>query len=79
MANPGLTRTFKASGAIGGRRVVKFTANDDEVTLATNTVTDLQIGIAERVDVADTQRIDVVLNGVAEAVAGGNIARGADV
>lgn len=79
MANPGLTRTFTASGAIGGRHIVKFGASDDVVTLATATVTDLQFGVSERFDVADTQRVDVIMNGIAEVVAGGNITRGNDV
>lgn len=73
-----LTRTFTASGAIGRRRVVKFGANDDVVALSTATA-DFQIGVNENLDVADGDRVDVILAGPATVIAGGNITRGHDV
>ena len=46
MSHPVLTRTFTASGAIGGRRIVKFSA-DNVVTLSA-AATDFQIGVSSR-------------------------------
>lgn len=74
--NP-LIKTFVASGAIGHRKLVKFTANDGEVVLAT-AAADNVIGVTDYPSGATNgQRIDVVLFGVAEVEAGGTLAPGA--
>jgi hypothetical protein len=73
----GITRTFVAGGDISGRTFVKFSA-DDTVVKAT-AATDAIIGVTERLDVASGERVDVVLSGIAEVVAGGSITRGTDV
>lgn len=77
MANPGLTKTFIASGAVPGRRIVKM-ASDTAVDLAT-AGTQLSIGVSEGPDAANTDVLGVILEGTAEVVAGGTIARGASV
>lgn len=70
-------KTFVASGAIGHRRLVKFTANDGEVALAT-AATDKIAGVTDFPSGAPSGgRIDVVMFGPAEVVAGGNITPGA--
>ncbi len=80
MASKGLIRQYVASGAIGNRRVVKFGAADDVVMLATDTVTDLQIGFSvASLDVVDGERVDVQLTNIGEGIAGGVIVRGSDV
>lgn len=71
------TKTFIASGAIGHRRLVKFTATDGVVALAT-AATDLIAGVTDFPSgAADGGRIDVIQLGPAEVVAGGNIGAGA--
>lgn len=71
------TKTFIASGAIGHRRLVKFTATDGVVALAT-AASDLIAGVTDFPSGAvDGGRIDVIQLGPAEAVAGGVIAPGA--
>jgi hypothetical protein len=75
----GLTRTYRAQGAIGGRRLVKWGTADNTVTLCT-AATDLSIGVsAPNVDAVDLGSVDVILGGIAEVIAGGNITRGQEV
>jgi hypothetical protein len=72
-------KTFVASGAIGHRRLVKFTANEGEVTLAT-APTDVIAGVTDHPKgVSGGQRVDVVLFGPAEVVAGGTIGAGISI
>ncbi|SOC41572.1 hypothetical protein SAMN05892877_10910 [Rhizobium subbaraonis] len=72
-----IVKNFVAAAAIGHRRLVKFTANDGEVALAT-AATDLIAGVTDFPGGAEAgDRIDVVLFGQAEVVAGGTIAAGA--
>ncbi|WP_411037628.1 hypothetical protein [Shinella sp. BYT-45] len=74
-----IVKNFVASGAVGHRRLVKFTANDGEVALAT-AATDLIAGVTDFPGGAESgQRIDVVLFGPAEVVCGGTIAPGAAI
>lgn len=71
------TKTFIASGAISHRRLVKFTATDNVVALAT-AATDIIAGVADCPGGAvDGERVDIILLGPAEVVAGGTIAPGA--
>ena len=71
------TKNFAASGAVGHRRLVKFTATDGVLALAT-APTDLIAGVSDCPGgVADGQRFDVIQHGPAEVVAGGTIAPGA--
>ncbi|WP_320202462.1 hypothetical protein [Agrobacterium rosae] len=71
------TKTFTASGAIGHRRQVKFTATDGVVALAT-APTDVIAGVTDFPGGAtDGKRIDVVLFGPAEIECGGTMTPGA--
>lgn len=76
--NP-FVKTFVAAGDIGHRRLVKFTANDGEVALAT-AATDKIAGVADFPSGAKSgERIDIVLFGPAEVVAGGAITAGSEI
>ncbi len=73
--NPGLTKTYVAQGDIPARAIVKAGASDGTVAVATAS-TDAIIGVSERLDAADGDRVDVIHSGIAEIVAGGPIAYG---
>jgi len=68
-------KSFVSPAAISGRTLVTFGAADGEVVAAT-AVTDTLIGVAEQIGSRDNDRVDVVIGGIAEANAGGNITRG---
>jgi hypothetical protein len=67
--------TFKAAGAVGARRVTKFTANRGEVALAT-AVTDKLAGVCDLGAAAAGDMIDAAMGGRHEVVAGGVVAAG---
>ena len=72
---PGLTKTFTAGGAIPRRRFVKFSA--DGVVVLAAAATDLIIGVSDMsADVAQGERVDVRMTGIAEVDAGGGCTRG---
>lgn len=75
MANPGLTKTFDASGAIPAYTIVKFTATDFQVTQAA-AVLDPLVGVTTEVAAADQDRVDIVIDGIAYVLSGGTIAAG---
>lgn len=75
MANPTLIKSFIAPAAVAGRTLVTFAAADGEVAEA-SAVSDPLLGIAEQIGSRDNDRVDVIVAGIAEAVAGGNITRG---
>lgn len=74
--NRGLTKSYTTSADVARRLILKLTAND---TVAKATAaTDLILGVADSAfDVSSGERVDVILDGIAECVAGGNITRGA--
>lgn len=72
--SPLLTKQYVASGAIGGRRVVKLT--DEQTAVIASAATDKVVGISGAVDAATTERQDVIHAGGAEAICGGTIAAG---
>jgi hypothetical protein len=76
MPNSVLTKNFRAGATIARRIVVKHGADDTTVIPATSS-TDLIIGVAEQVDCASGNPVDVILCGVADCVAGAAVARGA--
>lgn len=76
MSNPTLIKTFKASSAVAGRKLVTFGASDNTVVEA-SAATDAMLGVAEQLGSRDNNRVDVIVAGIAEVVAGGNITRGA--
>lgn len=71
----GLIKSFRAGGAIGPRRFVKFGAADDTVVLAT-AATDAVIGVTGELGAAQGEQVDVHLTDIAEVVLGGNVTRG---
>ncbi|MEA3533737.1 hypothetical protein [Rhizobium sp. CC-YZS058] len=72
-----ITKAYRASGAIGHRRLVKFTATDDEVALATSPA-DVIAGVSDCPGgVLNKGRVDIVLEGIAQVEAGGPITPGA--
>ena len=74
--DPRIVRTYKASGAIANRRLVKFGASDGVVSQA-SAATDAIIGVVDYPNgCADGEVVDVVLFGPADVDAGGTIARG---
>jgi len=68
--NPGLTKTYVAEGAIPARALVKAGSTAGSVAVATAS-TDAIIGVAERLDAAAGERVDVIHSGIAEVVMGG--------
>ena len=75
MANPGLIKTYDASGAIPAYTVVKFTTTDFQVAAAA-AVSDKLAGITTEVAAADGDRCDVIHDGIAYASCGGTVAQG---
>jgi len=75
MSNPLLIKAFTTGGAVTKRRLVKFSAADRTVAQAA-AATDLIVGAATELDAASGARISVVLAGIADVEAGGNITRG---
>lgn len=74
---PGLIATCVAATAIPRHTIVALNTADDSVQLATG-VSDPLLGVsAEPADIAKGERIDVILNGIAEVRAGGAISKGA--
>jgi hypothetical protein len=68
--------TFIAAAAVAHRQLVKFTANDGEVTPCT-AATDMPAGVVDFPGGGGiAERVDVVLFGEAEVQAGGTIAPG---
>lgn len=74
MAQPSHIKTFIAAAAIAGRKLVTF--GTGKTVVEATAATDPIIGIAEQIGSSDNGRVDVIINGIAEAVAGGNITRG---
>lgn len=70
-----LAKNFVAEAAVTKRRIVKVGTADGQVLQAA-AVGDASFGIAAELDVALGERIDVHVVGIAEAEAGGAIARG---
>ena len=74
--NRGLMKSYVTSADVAKRLIVKLTA-DGTVAKAT-AATDSIFGVADSsFDTLSGERLDVVLDGIAECVAGGNITRGA--
>jgi hypothetical protein len=68
-------KSFKAAVDIPANSIVKFTANDGEVTLAT-AATDKIAGVTDSVDVKAGSMVDVAFEGLHPVKAGGVIAAG---
>lgn len=70
-----LTKKLTAAVAIPARRIVKFGASDDLVTLATD-ASDLLIGVSTTIDSDEDESCDVFLAGIAPVEYGGTVTRG---
>lgn len=75
MSLPTLIKSFVAPAAVAGRKLVTFGAADGQVATA-SAVSDPLIGIAEKIGSRENNRVDVIVAGIAQAEAGGNITRG---
>lgn len=73
--NPGLTKTYIAQGDIPARAIVKAGTAVGTVAVAT-AATDAILGVSERLDVANGDRVDVIHSGIAEVVLGGTLSYG---
>lgn len=75
MANPILTKSYLAGGAIVPNRCVKFSASGTVVLSAA--AADLSIGVTRpQITGASGDRMDVVLGGIADTVCGDVVTRG---
>lgn len=74
-SNQGLAKNYVASGAIAAYSVVKPGATAGTVALAT-AATDKILGAVGELPVVDGERVDVILDGIADLRAGGTIAAG---
>lgn len=77
MSTPTLIRAFVAgTGGVGQNRIVKFGAADGEVINST-AAADAHLGVCiQPSGAAAGARADVVVGGIAEIIAGGNVTRG---
>lgn len=78
--NPQIIKSFLATAAIAGNLAVKFGADDSTVAVATAS-TDLVIGFTDELgittdDITKGKRVDVVMAGIGEITAGGDVTRG---
>ena len=70
-----LSKQFVAEAAINPNRIVKFGADDNSVLQAA-AVGDKSMGVCEYVGPALGERCDIIVAGVADVKAGGNVTRG---
>lgn len=75
MANNTLTKSLNAEGTIGANLLVKPGAADGGALVAA-AATDKVIGITTEISVVALERVDVVLDGVADLKLGGTVTRG---
>lgn len=76
MNNPGLIKSLVAETAITKKRFVKFGSTNDYVVQAA-AATDAIIGVSAEIDADAGERIDIIIDGIAEVEFGGNVTRGA--
>jgi Uncharacterized conserved protein (DUF2190) len=74
-SNQGLMKAYVASGAIPAYSAVKAGPTAGTVALAT-AATDKILGAVGELPVVDGERVDVILDGIADMRAGGTIAAG---
>lgn len=75
MANNGLTKSLTAEGAIGANLIVKPGAADWGALVAA-AATDKAIGVTTEIAAVSGERVDVVMEGIADVKLGGTVARG---
>lgn len=77
MSNPQLFKSFSAGGAIPAYRIVKLSAA--ETVVAAAAATDSLIGVNADLTVVSSERVDVLLEGIAFVEAGAAVALGAQL
>lgn len=75
-SNNGLVKAFTAGAACRARRLAVFGAADNTVIEATGPAQPV-IGVFDQVDAASADRVDVIMEGIAEVLLGGTVTRGA--
>lgn len=65
--------TMSANGAIAARKAVKISSGEAVIAAAE---TDALIGLNSQLAAADNEHADIIVGGVAEGIAGGNISEG---
>lgn len=78
MSTPVLVKSFNAGGTIPASTIVKFGA-DDNTIVAAAAAADLSIGVSTFVAASTGERCDAILQGEADVLFGGTVARGAMV
>lgn len=73
----GMIKAFVAGGTITKNSILMFGADDDTLVVGT-AATDKLVGVAMH-DALVTERVEVMLDGVAEIKLGGTVTRGDDV
>jgi hypothetical protein len=78
VANPDITKSYVAGGAIIPNSCVKFSADGTVVQSAA--ASDLTIGATvPQLSVVSGERVDVIHDGIADMVCGGTVTRGTSV
>lgn len=75
MARPDLILSFIAAAAIAAHRIVVF-GNDDSTVVTASAATDSLIGISDLGADAAGDRLDIIMDDIAEVEYGGTITRG---
>ena len=75
LANHQFVKTFVASGDVAAYRLIAADTTDGQVIQAAAGTAKL-LGVADRLTTANTNRIDVLLQGIAEVELGGTVAMG---
>jgi hypothetical protein len=74
MANPGLSKTRIAVAAISAYTIVKPSGVNDGEVVPAAAASDKLLGVAQNVDVANGQAVDVILDDIANLKLGGVVA-----
>ena len=75
MRNEGLQKTLIAGGTVAANRIVKFGSSDTAMVQAA-AATDLLIGVSDNLGAASGEPLDIIMDGIALVVYGGNVTRG---
>lgn len=76
MANPGFSKTRIAVAAISAYTIVKPSGVNDGEVVPAAAATDKILGVAQNLDVAQGQYVDVILDDSANVMLGGTVAEG---
>lgn len=75
----GLQKTMYAGAAVAKNRIVKFDGTTAETVIQGAAATDLLIGVSDNIGAASGETLDVILDGIALVVLGGNVTQGGPV